>query len=61
LGSQGYKWLYDRREMPSQPGRFLTADDIAHYQRIAVTLKETMRLVECIDEVIDTQDGWVIE
>jgi len=56
-----YKWLYDRRETPSQPGRFLTEDDIAHYQRIVVALKETMRLMEEIDEVIDTQGGWPIE
>ena len=33
------KWLYDRRETPSQPGRALTEEDIAHYQRVVVALQ----------------------
>ena len=56
-----HKWLYDRRGTGSRPGRFLTEEDIAHYQRIVVALKETMRLMEEIDEVIDGHGGWPIE
>jgi hypothetical protein len=42
------KWLYDRRETPSQPERVLAEEDIAHYQRV-VALEETMRLMEEIE------------
>jgi hypothetical protein len=52
--------LYDRRETPSQAGRVLTEEDIAHYQRVVVALKETMRLMEEIDEV-KAHSGWPIE
>ena len=55
------KWLYDRRETGSQVGRVLTEEDIAHYQRIVVALKETMRLMEEIDGVIEEHGGWPIE
>ena len=44
-----------------EPGRTLTAGDIAHYQRIVVALKETIRLMEEIDEVIEAYGGWPIE
>lgn len=46
------KWLYDRRGKRGEPGRTLTPDDIVHYQRIVVAIKETMRLMEEIDTVI---------
>ena len=36
-------------------------EDIAHYQCIVVALKETIRLMEGIDEVIDSHGGWPIE
>lgn len=55
------KWLYDRRGKRGQPGRTLTADDIAHYQCIVVALKATIRLMEEIDEVIEAHGGWPIE
>ena len=55
------KWLYDRRGKRGEPGRTLTANDIAHYQRIVVALKGTMRLMEEIDEVIEAYGGWPIE
>jgi len=54
------KWLYDRRGKSGQPGRTLTPDDIAHYQRIVVALKETIRLMEETDEVIEAYGGWPI-
>ncbi len=40
------KWLKDRK------GRTLSDEDIRHYQRIIVALKETMVLMEKIDEAI---------
>ena len=40
------KWLKDRK------GRVLSFDDILHYQRIVVALKETIRLMEKIDELM---------
>jgi hypothetical protein len=40
------KWLKDRK------GRALSNDDIAHYQRVAVALKETIRLMAEVDKVI---------
>jgi predicted helicase len=47
-----HKWLKDRR------GRKLSFDDLFHYQKIVVALKETMRLMEEIDELIPS---WPIE
>jgi predicted helicase len=46
------KWLKDRK------GRTLTAEDIAHYQKIVVALHETIRLMAEIDVVIDEHGGW---
>jgi len=46
------KWLKDRK------GRTLSSEDISHYQRVVVALKETMRLMEEIDRTIP---GWPIE
>ncbi len=46
------KWLKDRK------GRTLSADDIAHYQRVVVALNETIRLMAEIDRVIETHGGW---
>jgi type I restriction-modification system DNA methylase subunit len=46
------KWLKDRK------GRTLTAEDIAHYQKIVVALSETIRLMAEIDEVIESHGGW---
>jgi len=46
------KWLKDRR------GRNLSYEDITHYQKIVVALKETIRLMAEIDEVIP---GWPLE
>ena len=46
------KWLKDRK------GRTLSADDIAHYQKIIVAISETIRLMGEIDEVIEKHGGW---
>ena len=40
------KWLKDRK------GRTLTFDDLLHYQKIVVALKETIRLMQEIDTLI---------
>jgi predicted helicase len=46
------KWLKDRK------GRLLSYDDITHYQKIVVALKETIRLMNEIDATIPK---WPIE
>lgn len=47
-----HKWLKDRR------GRELSAEDKAHYAKVVVALKETIRLMAEIDEAIP---GWPME
>lgn len=47
-----HKWLKDRK------GRQLTYDDIAHYQKIVLALRETRQLMQEIDKVIPR---WPIE
>jgi hypothetical protein len=49
------KWLKDRR------GRGLSYDDIEHYQRVCVSLGETIRGMAGIDAIIDKYGGWPIE
>jgi predicted helicase len=46
------KWLKDRK------GRSLAYDDLTHYQRVVVALKETIRLMDEIDELIP---GWPLQ
>ena len=46
------KWLKDRK------GRKLSNDDIMHYQRVGVAIKETIRLMSEIDQAIPK---WPIE
>jgi predicted helicase len=46
------KWLKDRK------GRTLTYDELTHYQKVIVALKETIRLMAEIDELIP---GWPVE
>jgi predicted helicase len=46
------KWLKDRK------GRKLSNDDITHYQRVVVAIKETIRLMSEIDKAIP---NWPIE
>jgi len=46
------KWLKDRK------GRTLTYDELTHYQKVIVALKETIRLMSEIDELIP---GWPME
>ena len=45
------KWLKDRK------GRSLSADDIAHYQKIVAALAETARLMVEIDDIIEAHGG----
>ncbi|QBD82826.1 DNA methyltransferase [Ktedonosporobacter rubrisoli] len=48
------RWLKYRQ------GRSLSFDDIQHYQRIVAALRETIQVVERIDETIEEQGGWPI-
>jgi len=48
------KWLKDRK------GRKLSIDDITHYQKIVVALKETIRLMNEIDDTIKEHAGWPV-
>lgn len=55
------KWLKDRQAKGGKsprPGRILTEEDIAHYQKIIVAISETIRIMSEIDEVIDQHGGW---
>ena len=47
-----HKWLKDRK------GRTLTYDELTHYQKVIVALRETIRLMEEIDQLIP---GWPVE
>ncbi|MDY0018361.1 MAG: type ISP restriction/modification enzyme, partial [Anaerolineae bacterium] len=49
------KWLKDRRE------RALTYDELTHYQRVVVALRETLRLMGEIDAAIEEHGGWPVE
>ena len=42
------KWLKDRK------GRVLSSDDVLHYMRVIIALRETQRLVGKIDSLIPT-------
>ena len=55
------KWLKDRQAKGGrslQPGRILVKEDIAHYQKIILVVKETIRIMAEIDEVIEAHGGW---
>jgi SOS-response transcriptional repressor LexA len=55
------KWLKDRQAKGGKkphPGRVLTEDDLAHYQKIVVALNETIRIMAEIDEVIEAHGSW---
>ncbi|MDO8586145.1 MAG: type ISP restriction/modification enzyme [Armatimonadota bacterium] len=52
------KWLKDRGPRKGKPGRKLSDEDILHYQRVVAALKETIRLMAEIDEVIEEHGGW---
>lgn len=47
-----HKWLKDRK------GRTLSDEDKLHYNKIAIALGETIRLMSEIDEVIESHGGW---
>jgi predicted helicase len=53
-----HKWLKDRGPKSGKAGRTLSVDDIAHYGKITVALRETIRLMAEIDEVIDAHGGF---
>jgi predicted helicase len=47
-----HKWLKDRK------GRTLAFADLHHYQKVAVALAETIRLMTEIDTAIEVHGGW---
>lgn len=49
------KWLKDRRE------RELSTEDIVHFGKVVVALRETIRLMVEVDAVIDVHGGWPIK
>ncbi len=56
-----HKWLKDRKAKGGKkpvPGRVLTSDDIVKYQKIIVSISETIRLQGEIDKAIDKHGGW---
>ena len=46
------KWLKDRR------GRELSEEDVTHYLKILTAITETIRLMEEVDEAIESAGGW---
>ncbi|MCD6328297.1 DNA methyltransferase, partial [bacterium] len=49
-------WLKERKKHK----RALTPDDIEHFQKVVAVLRETIRLMQEIDAVIDAHGGWPI-
>jgi len=49
------KWLKDRGE------RELSAEDILHYGKVVLSLRETICLMGEVDKVIDVHGGWPIK
>jgi len=55
------KWLKERQTKGGKnpcPGHILTKEDITHYQKIIVAIRETIHIMKEIDEVIDEYGGW---
>jgi len=55
------KWLKDRQARTGKaprPGHLLTKEDVKHYQKIVMTLSETIRIMAEIDEVIEAHGDW---
>ena len=46
------KWLKDRK------GRTLSNEDIAHYSKTVVALRETIRLMSMVDTIVGQHGGW---
>ena len=47
-------WLKERKKHK----RSLTLEDIEHFQKVVAVLRETIRLMKEIDEVIEAHGGW---
>ena len=47
-----YEWLKARKS------RILTSEEILQYRKIIVAIRETIRLMEAIDTLIDQRGGW---
>lgn len=56
-----YKWLKDRAGKGGKnphPGRILSEDDILHYRRITIAIRETIALMKQVDDTINEHGGW---
>jgi predicted helicase len=51
------KWLKERKKAE----RALSTDDLKHYMKIVVSLRETIRIMSEIDRCIDEHGGWPIK
>jgi hypothetical protein len=49
-----HKWLDDRRKA----GRSLSDEDLAHWRRIYAAVRASQRLMEQVDEVVESHGGW---
>ena len=52
-----HKWLADRKKA----GRRLSPEDIEHYHKIIVAINETIKIMNQIDETIESHGGWPME
>ncbi len=55
------KWLKSRAGKGGKnphPGHILTDEDILHYRRITIAIRETIALMKQVDEVINKHGGW---
>ena len=55
------KWLKDRAAKGGKtphPGRILSEEDILHYRRITIAIRETIALMKQVDDTINKHGGW---
>tara|TARA_R110002096_G_scaffold432240_1_gene648766 strand:+ start:194180 stop:197551 length:3372 start_codon:yes stop_codon:yes gene_type:complete len=55
------KWLKDRAAKGgknARVGRILTEDDILHYRRMTIAIRDTISLMAEVDDVINAHGGW---
>ena len=52
------KWLKDRLPRNGSPGQKLTEKDAVHYEKILISVKSTIQIMEKIDVSINLRGGW---
>ncbi|MHA1378444.1 MAG: type ISP restriction/modification enzyme [Candidatus Helarchaeota archaeon] len=53
-----YKWLYDKRATKNGSGKELTSLDIECFKKIVISINETIRIMQEIDEIIRKNGDW---